>query len=119
MSVVRRRVCGGGYHAIEFTRVHTKTDENGQPLEESGYVAPVVLADKCVGCGLCQMSCYRVNVSEKRLLVESAIVIRAGEGKEDRLMSGSYVQLREEDARRRQAERQSQPSGEFFVPEGP
>lgn len=77
-----------GYHAIEFVQVHTETDKNGQPVEGSGFVAPVVLTDKCVGCGLCQTRCYGINVLEKGLLDESAIVIFAGPGKEDRRMPG-------------------------------
>ncbi len=79
-----------GYNAIEFTRVHTDIDANGDPVEGSGHVAPVVLADKCVGCGLCQTRCYGINDEQKGLLNGSAIVIEAGAGKEDRLMTGSY-----------------------------
>ena len=40
-----------GYHAIEFMRVHPKLDETGLPIDGSGFSAPVVMADKCVGCG--------------------------------------------------------------------
>ena len=84
-----------GYEAIEFTQVHTQLDDNGVPVEGSGFLAPVVLDDKCVGCGLCQTRCYGINVKEKNLLSASAIVVEAGEGKEDRLMNGSYQSLRE------------------------
>ena len=70
-----------GYHAIEFTRVHTEVDAAGNSVEDSGYLAPVVLADKCVGCGLCQTRCYGINVADKHLLTESAIIIAAGAGK--------------------------------------
>jgi ferredoxin len=90
-----------GYHAIEFTRVHTQIDDQGQPIEGSGHVAPVVLADKCVGCGLCQMQCYQFNVKQKGLLDLSAIIVEPGEGKEDRLMDGSYVELRRQETRER------------------
>lgn len=109
-----------GYDAIEFTRVHTEVDEEGNPVEGSGHIAPIVLADKCVGCGLCQMSCYRVNAKKENLLDCSAIIIEAGEGKEDRLMTGSYIELREQEARQREAERQravGDTGSEFFVPE--
>ncbi len=82
-----------GYHAIEFQRVHTKVDDDGNPLEDSGFLAPVVVGDKCVGCGLCETRCHNVNVKSKGLLSSSAIVVEAGEGKEDRIRSGSYVQL--------------------------
>ncbi len=80
-----------GYEAIEFTQVHTEVDEQGKPVEGSGYLAPVVLPEKCVGCGLCQTRCYGINFLEKQLLDKSAIIVEAGEGKEDRLMAGSYI----------------------------
>ncbi|MEX0702812.1 MAG: 4Fe-4S binding protein [Planctomycetales bacterium] len=96
-----------GYHAIEFTRVGTEADELGNPKEGTGFVAPVVLAEKCVGCGLCQTRCYGINVKSEGKLTESAIVIVAGEGREDRIMSGSYLALRQEEQRRREAERRA------------
>ena len=86
-----------GYHAIEFMRVHPKLDETGQPIDGSGFSAPVVLADKCVGCGLCQTRCHSINVKTKNLLTSSAIVVEAGPGKEDRISSGSYLALREQE----------------------
>jgi ferredoxin len=95
-----------GYHAIEFIRVGTQADAAGNPIEDSGYLAPLVQADKCVGCGLCQTRCYGINVAEKRLLRASAIVIEAGPGKEDRLLTGSYVALRAAEARQREAAQQ-------------
>jgi len=97
-----------GYHAIEFTRVHTEVDAAGNPIEDSGFLAPVVLADQCVGCGLCQTRCYGINVLDKHLLSSSAIVISAGDGKEDRILSGSYMALREQEHARDEAARQSQ-----------
>ena len=84
-----------GYGAIEFTQVGTTIDETGQPVEGTGYLAPMMLPDKCVGCGLCQTRCYGINVLAKGLLDSSAIVIKAGSGHEDRIMNGSYRQLRE------------------------
>lgn len=93
-----------GYHAIEFTRVHTEVDAAGNPIDDSGFLAPVVLADKCVGCGLCQTRCYGINVLDKHVLSSSAIVISAGDGKEDRIRSGSYVALRELERARHDAE---------------
>jgi ferredoxin len=83
-----------GYHAIEFTQVHTETDAQGHPIEGTGHLAPFVLTDKCVGCGLCQTRCYGINVAEKGLLKQSAIVIHAGAGREDRMMTGSHLELR-------------------------
>ncbi|HUR46458.1 MAG TPA: 4Fe-4S dicluster domain-containing protein [Candidatus Saccharimonadales bacterium] len=84
-----------GYHAIEFMRVHPTLDASGNPLDGSGFSAPVVLADKCVGCGLCQTRCNIINVKMKGLIASSAIVVEAGPGKEDRISSGSYLALRE------------------------
>lgn len=107
-----------GYNAIEFTRVRTEVDAAGNPIEDSGFVAPVVLAEKCVGCGLCQTRCYGINVLDKHLLTESAIIIRAGEGKEDRLRAGSYVALREAETKARAAsEKQHTPGGESYLPD--
>jgi NAD-dependent dihydropyrimidine dehydrogenase PreA subunit len=97
-----------GYRAIEFTRVGTVADDDGNPVEGTGFLAPVVLAEKCVGCGLCQTRCYGINVVEKGLLVESAILIEAGEGKEDRLMRGSYLALRDKERRQREAQQREQ-----------
>ncbi len=105
-----------GYHAIEYTQVHTELDETGLPVEGSGFLAPVVLEDLCVGCGLCQTRCYAINVKEKQLLSESAIVVEAGEGREDRLMSGSYRKLHAQRERRRVSS-SSVSEGEYFIPD--
>lgn len=101
-----------GYDAIEFTRVGTEVDAEGLPIEDSGFLAPVVLSDKCVGCGLCQTRCYGINVADKHLLKESAIVISAGNGKEDRLLSGSYQELRAHELKQRQDQQPSSPEME-------
>lgn len=106
-----------GYHAIEFTRVGTEMDQGGNPVEGSGYLAPVVLADKCVGCGLCQTRCYGLNAVEKHLLDESAIIIEAGGDREDRLMRGSYLELREAENAAREAERKKQLEAQGINPE--
>jgi len=102
-----------GYHAIEYLRVGIEIDESGFPIEDSGFVAPVVLPDKCVGCGLCQTRCYNINVRQKGLLTGSAIEVVAGSGKEDRLTAGSYVELRQKEqrAREEEAERDQEKSG--------
>ena len=84
-----------GYHAIEFIRIGTQLDETGEIIPDSGYLAPRVLEDQCVGCGLCQTRCHGINFEQKNLLKKSAIIIEAGPGKEDRLMHGSYLQLRQ------------------------
>lgn len=88
-----------GYNAIEFTQVGTAVDDAGQPIEGTGFLAPLMIDDKCVGCGLCQTRCYGINVSEKQLLDKSAIVIKAGTDHEDRMVSGSYAKLRGIEAR--------------------
>lgn len=104
-----RRDCGmcvdackqAGYDAIEFLRVHVETDSEGLPVDDSGYLAPVVLADKCVGCGICQARCYQVNVKGAGLLEAAAIRVRAGAGRDDRILRGSYRALRQAEQRRR------------------
>lgn len=103
-----------GYHAIEYKQVGTEVDDNGLPLEGTGFLAPVVLDDRCVGCGLCQTRCYAINVKNRMVLSRSAIVVEAGEGREDRLMSGSYLELREQERRRRASEKPQ--TDHFFVP---
>jgi len=90
-----------GYNAIEYMRVGVEMDEHRRPIEGTGYLAPVVLADKCVGCGLCQADCHAVNVRKKRLLKESAIRVFAGGDREDRMMSGSYLALRRRERQER------------------
>jgi len=118
------RICydeceAAGYHAVEFMRVGVRVDGQGAPIEESGFLAPVVLAEKCVGCGLCETRCHAINVVQKRLLKETAIRVEAGPGKEDRLRTGSYRALREREREaRRQAQEASKPSGaDSYLPD--
>ena len=84
-----------GYDAIEFQRVGTQMGAGGAPIEGSGMLAPIVVSDKCVGCGLCETRCFKINVQHKHLLADTAIHIVAGPGKEDRLFKGSYRKSRE------------------------
>ena len=92
-----------GYDAFEFIRVGTELDSAGEPLEGSGFLAPTVRADRCVGCGLCQTRCYRINVKSKQLLTSSAVIVEAGAGNEDRLRDGSYCELRKAEQREQEA----------------
>jgi polyferredoxin len=103
-----------GYDAIEFVRVGVQTDADGAPIEDSGYLAPVVLADKCNGCGLCQTRCYKINAHTKHLLAKTAIRVEAGPGKEDRLMAGSYLALREAEREKRKTQGQG---GGTYLPD--
>jgi Pyruvate/2-oxoacid:ferredoxin oxidoreductase delta subunit len=106
-----------GYRAIEFVRVGTQVDEAGQPIEESGFLAPVVLSDRCVGCGLCQTRCLAINGVQKRLFDEPAIRVVAGEGKEDRLLKGSYIALRRQEQERAGQPARSRQAGDGYLPE--
>ena len=105
-----------GYNAIEFERVHPKLDGSGFSIEGTGFAAPKLIDDLCVGCGLCQSACYRINVSAKKVLKESAIVIYAGPGKEDRIMNGLYTDLRRQESDARQLKRKQQQNdfGDFY-----
>ncbi len=94
-----------GYHAIEFMRIGTELDDLGQPTEDTGFLAPVVLPQRCVGCGICQTRCWKINGPQKGLLKETAIRVEAGEEKEDRLMRGSYRALRRQEAEKREEKR--------------
>ena len=105
-----------GYNAIEFIRVGVETDATGMPIADTGYRAPQVVAEKCVGCGLCQSRCRHINVEQNRLLEKSAIVVIAGEDNEDRLAHGSYRELRQQERKARQAQRKTQDPDEFFIP---
>ncbi len=109
-----------GYRAIEYTQVGVQVDPQGAPVDGSGFLAPVVIADKCVGCGLCQTRCHAINVKEKHLLTESAIIVEAGPGKEDRLLEGSYIELRKREAEAAKKKREfDTPPTDFFVPDQP
>ena len=109
-----------GYRAIEFIRVGTEIDSEGRPIAESGFLAPVVLPERCVGCGLCQVRCLGINVTKKRWLSRSAVVVQAGKGKEDRLRTGSYIALREAEKRKRQQNQRDlqrhEASGSDYLP---
>ncbi len=104
-----------GYNAIEFNRVRAEVDEQGIPIDGTGFLAPVVVHDKCVGCGLCQTRCNHINVEQEKFMTEPAIIVVAGKGRrddgtplEDRIPSGSYKQLRKEEAARKERERKKQ-----------
>lgn len=103
-----------GYDALEFITVGTETDSDGQPIEGTGTLAPLLIADKCVGCGLCQTRCFGINVTAKGLLGESAIVIKAGNDHEDRMMSGSYRALRQQE---QQKSRSRDSNADSYLPE--
>lgn len=98
-----------GYHAMEYIRVGAEYEPDGRPIPDTGYLAPVVLADRCVGCGLCQARCRTEWVTKTKRLRESAVRVVAGPGKEDRMADGSYLESRE---RRLERERKGQDHGE-------
>ena len=69
-----------GYHAMEFRHVDVQVDAEGFPIEGTGRLVPVVLAELCVGCGLCQTRCHGINVKQKHLLKRSAIESQSRRG---------------------------------------
>jgi len=71
-----------GYHAIEMRTIHLDVGEipegtvSEMELEEMSRIdAPHVIADKCVGCGLCEYRCHSRWVTNERRLPHSAIVV--------------------------------------------
>lgn len=81
-------------------------------------LAPSVLAESCVGCGLCQARCHHINVEQKGLLQSAAIRMKTGDGKEDRLMRGSCVHPRNQRRLQCEAERRaSQPDEGSYPPD--
>jgi ferredoxin len=103
-----------GYDAIEFMRVGTEIDALGQPIEGSGFLAPVILPEKCVGCGLCQTRCRSINAVQKRLMDKSAIEVFAGNGREDRIFEGSYIALRKSEQEQKQPVQQESESDDYL-----
>ena len=96
----RCRLCmdachAAGYDAIEFILVGVETDASGMPVDGTGDLAPAIIPERCVGCGLCQTVCHKVNVRQMGLLADSAILVRAGGGRDDRMVRGSYRALRD------------------------
>lgn len=110
-----------GYNAIEFVRVGGEAADNGELIEGSGMLAPVVLEDKCVGCGLCQMRCMAINVKDKHILDKAAIQVVAGPGKEDRIIKGSYIEMRNQrmvhNKPDEQSTEESQSEGDDYLPD--
>jgi NAD-dependent dihydropyrimidine dehydrogenase PreA subunit len=105
-----------GYHAIEYVRVGIEYDGAGSPISDSGLLAPVILEDKCVGCGLCQARCRAAHVVNTKRLLESAVRVIAGPGREDRIVAGSYRDLLRE-RRQRARPRQIGPTESEYLPD--
>ena len=103
-----------GYNALEYIRVGIEYDNWGMPVEDSGFLAPVVIEEKCVGCGLCQVKCYSANVKEQQLLDKSAIVVKNGAGKEDRIVKGSYIELQNERIKKKDSLIPAAPEHEYL-----
>ncbi len=103
-----------GFNALEYIRVGIEYDSWGMPIQDSGFLAPVVIEEKCVGCGLCQIKCHSENVKEFRLLEKSAIVVKNGSGKEDRFVRGSYKQLQKERVRKREQQIPAAPKEDYL-----
>lgn len=106
-----------GYEAIEFLRVGGEVTPAGEPVEGSGFLAPVVIEDKCVGCGLCQMRCMAINVKDKHVLSSSAIEVLAGRGYEDRILRGSYIELRQQRNRQKKPAQTEAGPGSDYLPD--
>lgn len=71
-----------GYRAIEMQEIKLATGElppgafSAEEAEAMGRImAPVVKADACVGCGLCEYRCHTVMFKQQKALAGSAIVV--------------------------------------------
>jgi ferredoxin len=106
-----------GYGAIEFVRVGTEVDATGKPIADTGFLAPAVRADRCVGCGLCQTRCHSVNVRQQSFLTRSAILIEAGARREDRVRNGSRHTPEQAGAERRKAASKLLEHDNSYLPE--
>ncbi len=122
LSHCQKQQCGlcveecsaAGYSALEYIKVGIRYDYRGMPIADSGFLAPVVIEEKCVGCGLCQAKCYATNVKELKLLDKSAIVSRTGLGKEDRIIRGSYKQLQAERINKKRQQQLAAPKNDYL-----
>ena len=114
-TICQEQCRDAGYNAIEFIVV-PELDDDDRPIPGSGYRTPWIPDDrKCVGCGLCQSRCHYINVGQKGLLTESAIIVHAGGDKEDRLLHGSYLALREKERQARaEARRKLQQKVDYY-----
>jgi hypothetical protein len=63
------------------------------------------------------MRCHAINVKAKKLLSHSAVQVMAGEGKEDRIMAGSYIALRSERAKQREDTHPQDGASEEYLPD--
>jgi NAD-dependent dihydropyrimidine dehydrogenase PreA subunit len=73
-----------GYRAIEMRPVRLEIGAvpegvlSPEEIEQMGKIlAPVVKAEACVGCGLCEYRCHSVWVGRQKQLSRSAIVVTA------------------------------------------
>jgi ferredoxin len=106
-----------GYNAIEFRRVAVVVDQQGLPAEDSGFLVSKILPELCVGCGLCQTRCYGINVKTRKVLKQSAIVVHAGQGNEDRLWRGSYLTLRQREKQQRLKRQSPTAPADSYLPD--
>jgi len=80
-----------GYDAIRMEKIELPLGDippgvlTEAELEEMKYIqVPVVDADACMGCGLCEFRCHAALVKQEKLLTKSAIITLAEN--EDRIL---------------------------------
>ncbi len=73
-----------GYHAIEMREIQLQIGEvppgavSPDELEAMGKIrAPFVLAEACIGCGLCEYRCHTAVFKQQKLLRRRAIEVQA------------------------------------------
>jgi polyferredoxin len=98
----------GGLAAFFGVGLSSATEKESVPVRPPMSVPEEAFLDMCI--------CHRTNVKSKKILQETAVVVYAGPGKEDRILEGTYTELRQQEQHKRQTDRQKKldEQGDFY-----